>query len=95
MALRQAVPGVLGIGGVAQQRQNSLLSVLGQSAEIRSLFKDRCVVDLEVAGVYDHSRRSGDGQRGGIRDGMVDSDEFYVKAAEVYGISRMDRVEQG
>ena len=86
--------GALGVGGVCQQRQHTLAPVLGNGGQVgHGVAGQRRVVHLEVAGVDDHARRAGNGERQRIRDGVVDVDRLHGKAAEADLLAGSDLVE--
>ena len=87
--------GTLRVGGVAQQSQHALLTVLRQSRKVGGAAGQRGVVDLEVAGLDDGAGRAVDGESYRVRDGVVHMDGLHGEAAQLELLAGGDLHELG
>ena len=94
-ALALGVPFLLHIGGVGQQGQHALVAQGPQPGQVRHASRHRRHVDLEVAGVDQHADGRVDGEGHRVGDGVVDVDEFHLKAASPDGLPRLHHLELG
>ena len=62
-ALALGVAGPIDVGGIRQQQQHAALAIVGERVQIEQLVIGWRRIDLEIAGVNDHAKRRGDGQR--------------------------------
>ena len=84
LLLRGRIAGTLGVGALREQREHTLVAESRKAVEVGHPALDGGVVDLEVAGVDDHTRRSVHRDGDSVRDAVVDVDQLDVKAAELY-----------
>ena len=81
----------LGIGGVGQQQPDPLVG--GNGADTRQVGAtpiDRGEVDLEVAGVQDHTLRCVDRNGVGVRHRVSDRDELDVERTDHAALAVLD-----
>ena len=81
--LGRRVAGVLGPCRVRQQAEHALGAEPGQDREVGQLAVDRCVVELEVAGVDDRPDRGPQGDPHRVRDRVTDPERHDVERADV------------
>ena len=68
--------GALDVGGFAQHRQHAALAQLGEGRKVGDMPIDGRVVNFEVAGDDDRTRRAGERNGARPRDGVADVDEL-------------------
>ena len=86
-ALRHRRSRLLRIRRIRHHRQDAFLTELSEALQIDRITEDRCIVDLEVAGVNDGTGRCEDRERGCILDGVIRLDELHLDIAEVDDIT--------
>ena len=69
--------GHLGVGGVAEQTQHPLLTMVSEARHIKGLTIHRGVVELEVTGEDHRAHRGGDGQREAVGHRVGVADELH------------------
>ena len=95
-ALRRAETGHLGVGGIAEQAQHTLLAVMGQAGHVEGLAIHRRVVELEVTGEDHGAHGGGDGQREAVGHRVGVADELHREVlAHLHHIARGDGLEDG
>ena len=94
-ALALGEAGAVGVGGIGEQQQDAALAVVGEGVEIEQLVIGGSGVDLEIAGVNDHSERRGNGQGHGAHDGVRHVDELDFEGADVEDLFGLDGDEAG
>lgn len=77
----------LGVRGVREKEVDAFLAQPGERVQVREAAVQRELVHLEVAGVDDHARRRADGDREGVRDGVVDRDELAVEGTDALPVA--------
>ena len=80
------IPFPLHISGIAQKRQNSLVSQRSQPGQVRDAAGDRRGIDLKVSCHNDSSHRSVDGERNRVGNGVVHVDKLHLKAPRFHGV---------
>jgi hypothetical protein len=67
------------IRGVAEQEPHALASELLKTRDVERLTVRRSVVELEVSRVHHQSAVGPDGERGGVGDGVGDTDRLHLE----------------
>ena len=87
VALGRDETGDLGVRGVGEEEVDAFLAQPRERVQVREAAVQRELVHLEVARVDDHARRGADGDREGVRDGVVDRDELAVEGADALAMA--------
>ena len=78
------------VGRITQQQPHALRAQLCEARQIDRLAVQGRKVDFEVAGVDHAADRSGDTERAGVRNRVVDTDEFNGENAGLDCLSGLD-----
>ena len=88
LELRSGEAAPIDVRAVGEQREDSLRAELRKAVHVEVLAVDRRLIDLEVAGVQDHSCRGADGQRHAVGHAVRDADEFDLERADGDAVAR-------
>ena len=72
---------------IRHQRKDPCLTQLRKTLQIDDPAEDRCVIHLEIPGVYKNTCRCCDRQGSGICDGMIRPDEFHTDRSELHRLA--------
>src|SRR5690606_3261294 len=87
------IAGTMDVCRIAQQEQDAPLAVIGERVEIEQLVVRRRRIYLEVAGVDDHTQRSGDGQSDRANNGMRHAEKFDLEWPQFDLLPCLDHVQ--
>jgi len=94
-ALAGSVSGSLDVRGILQQGQHALLAVFGEGVEVKQFIIRRREIDLEIAGVDDHTQRRMHRDRDRADDGVGDLDGIDREWTELEAFTRHHFVQFG
>ena len=95
-ALRRAEARNLGVGGIAEQTEDALVTVVGKASHVEVFAVDRGVVELEVTRENHGSHRCGDGQREAVGHRVGVADELHGEVlTHLHHIARTDGLQGG
>ena len=77
-------PRAVGVGGVGQHDQHTLVAQLTQASQVNHTALDGGGVNLKVACVQTGANRALDGEAYGVGDGMVGTDELHRELASTH-----------
>ena len=77
----------LGVRRVGEEQVDALLAQPGERVQVGEAAVQRELVHLEVAGVDHHAGGGADGDRQGVRDGVVDRDELAVERPDALAVA--------
>ena len=78
------------IGRIRKQQQHAALAVVGQRVQIEQLVIRGGGIDLEIAGVNDHSKRRGNGQRHRADNRVRYMNELDFERTDLQYLLRLD-----
>ena len=87
LMFRRRISRTFHVRGFCHQKQNTFLTKLSKSRQIRHFSADGSGIDLEVARMHNSSERCFDGKRASVRNGMVHVDKFHFKKTKLQNIS--------
>ncbi len=76
VALGAGEAGTLDIGGVGEEGEDAVVAIAGEGVEVEGSAPDWSLVNLEVAGVNNHSEGSAHGERDAIDRAVRNGNEF-------------------
>ena len=77
------------VGAVGKQRQHARAAELGESMDVEMLAVDRRLIDLEIAGMHDRSRRRMNRQRDAIGHAVRHAQELDLAVADADALARL------
>src|SRR5690606_19209137 len=87
LALGRREAGYVGVGRVGQKEVDALLAELREVTEVGDAAVERQLIHLEVARVQHEARLGAYRDREGVRNRVVDGDEFEAEAGDLAGLA--------
>src|SRR5581483_1663259 len=91
--LRRTVSGDERVRRIAHQREHAALSIAGEARQVGRFRIDRCVIDLEVAGVNDRAGIGRDRKAERIDDGVRDANRLDAKCSRFDHVAWLNRTQ--